>query len=62
MIETHLMNRSKEDEIQLLEDVQVAREALLQCTAEDRNILRLRLEDALRKFSEACDLYLEPKV
>jgi hypothetical protein len=62
MIETHLINLSEAEESQLLEAVQAAREAFLRSTADDRNILRLRLEDALRKFSEACGLYLEPRV
>jgi len=62
MIETYLMDLREAEESQLLEDVQAAREAFLGSAAEDRNILRLRLEEALRKFSEACGLYLEPRI
>jgi hypothetical protein len=61
MFEPDLMDRSAVNENQLLEDVEAAREAFLRSSAEDRNTLRLRLEDALRKFSEACDLYLAPR-
>jgi hypothetical protein len=61
MIETRLTKCSELDENKLLEDVQAAREAFLRSTAEDRNSQRLRLEEALRKFSKACGLYLEPR-
>ena len=62
MIQTCVMNRSEIDENQLLGDVEAARAAFLRSTAEDRDDLRLRFEEALRKFSEACGLYMEPKV
>jgi hypothetical protein len=61
MVGTDLVDRSEVEESQLLEDVHAAREAFLGSTAEDRNLLRMRLEDALRKFSKACGLYLEPR-
>ena len=62
MIETRLTKCSELDKNKLLEEVQAAREAFLRSAAEeDRNSQRLRLEEALRKFSKACGLYLEPR-
>jgi hypothetical protein len=41
---------------QLLENVLAAEEALNQCAVEDRAALKQRVDDALSKLSEACDL------